>query len=313
MSTVPDIARPGTGTKPTSARGRRKAKLGELGPALVFIAPAALGFGVFFLWPTIRGLYLSLTDFSLFGSPTFIGLDNYRELVGDAVFWNALKVTVEYVVINIGLQTIIALALANLMYRVTKSAFVRGTLMLPYLIANVVVALVWLWMLDFQIGIVNQMLEWVGIGKVAWLGSETWAIPSIAFINVWRHVGYTALLIFAGLQTIPATIYEAAAVDGSSEWRTFWRITMPLLRPVMVLVLILTIIGSFQIFDTVAVTTKGGPVNASRVLQYYIYEQAFGRSHFGYAAAISAVLFLILAGVAFAQLKLLRAGESDLA
>ena len=312
MSTVPDVARPSAGKK-SKARPSRRSSFGELGPALVFIAPATLGFAVFFLWPTIRGLYLSFTDYSLFGSPTFTGLDNYRQLVQDEVFWNALKVTVEYVVINIGLQTIIALALANLMYRVTKSAFVRGALMLPYLIANVVVALVWLWMLDFQIGIVNQMLEWVGIDKVAWLGSEEWAIPSIAFINVWRHVGYTALLIFAGLQTIPATIYEAAAVDGSSEWRTFWRITMPLLRPVMVLVLVLIIIGSFQIFDTVAVTTKGGPVNASRVLQYYIYEQAFGRSHFGYGAALSAVLFLILAGVAFAQLKLLRAGESDLA
>jgi multiple sugar transport system permease protein len=313
MSTVPDVARASaSGTKPKTTRRPRR-NLQELGPALVFIAPAALGFAVFFLWPTLRGLYLSLTEYSLFGSPTFTGLDNYRELVQDKVFWNALKVTLEYVVINIGLQTIIALALANLMFRVTKSAFMRGALMLPYLIANVVVALVWLWMLDFQIGIVNQMLQWVGIDRVAWLGSEKWAIPSIALINVWRHVGYTALLIFAGLQMIPVSVYEAAALDGSSEWRTFWRITMPLLRPVMVLVLVLTIIGSFQIFDTVAVTTKGGPVNASRVLQYYIYEQAFGRSHFGYAAAMSAVLFVILAGVAFAQLKLLRAGESDLA
>ena len=215
MSTVPDVARPPAGTK-SKARRSRRSSVGELGPALVFIAPATLGFAVFFLWPTIRGLYLSFTDYSLFGSPTFTGLDNYRQLVQDEVFWNALKVTVEYVVINIGLQTIIALALANLMYRVTKSAFVRGALMLPYLIANVVVALVWLWMLDFQLGIINQMLEWVGIDKVAWLGSENWAIPSIAFINVWRHVGYTALLIFAGLQTIPSTIYEAAAVDGSS-------------------------------------------------------------------------------------------------
>ena len=313
MSTVPDVVQVAAGPEPRPAQARKRRRTGDLGVALLFIAPAAFGFGVFFMWPTFRGLYLSLTDYSLFGSPQFTGLDNYKELVHDEVFWNAMKVTVEYVVINIGLQTVIALGLANLMYRVTKSALVRGVLMLPFLIANVVVALMWLWMLDYQVGIVNQVLEWVGINRVAWLGSATWSIPSIALINVWRHVGYTALLIFAGLQTIPATVYEAAAVDGSSEWRTFWRITVPLLRPVLVLVLILTVIGSFQIFDTVAVTTKGGPVNSSRVMQYYIYDQAFGRFHFGYAAALSAVLFVILAGVAFAQMKLLRGNESDLA
>jgi multiple sugar transport system permease protein len=306
---------PATKAPPGAAgvRQRRPKRTGDLGVAILFILPASVGFGLFFLWPTIRGIYLSFTDYSLFGSPTFVGLDNYKKLANDDVFWNALKVTVEYVVINIGLQTIFAIILANLMFRLTKSALVRGVIMLPYLIANVVVALVFLWTLDYQIGIVNTILDQIGLGRVAWFGQENLAIPTIALVNVWRHVGYTALLIFAGLQMIPNTVYEAAAIDGSSEWRTFWRITMPLLRPVMVLVLVLTIIGSFQIFDTVAVTTKGGPVNASRVIQYYIWEQAFGRSHFGYAAAISAVLFLILAGVAFAQMRLLRAGESDLA
>jgi multiple sugar transport system permease protein len=221
-------------------------------------------------------------------------------------------VTLEYVVLNIGFQTVIALGLAVLMHRLTKSTLVRGSLLLPYLIANVIVALVWFWALDYQIGIVNQILDWVGIDKVAFFGSETWAIPTIAFVNVWRHMGYTALLIFAGLQTIPATMYEAASLDGSSEWRTFWRITMPLLRPVLVLVLVITVVGSFQVFDTVAVTTGGGPVNASRVIQVYIIERAFDRSDFGYAAALSAVLFLILATVAVVQMKLLRGGESDL-
>ena len=296
-----------------SKEPRRKARPhNDLKPALLFIAPAAVGFAVFYLWPTLRGLYLSLTEYSLLGSPEFIGLDNYREIVKDDLFWNAMKVTLEYVVLNIGFQTVIALGLAVLMHRLTKSTLIRGSLLLPYLIANVIVALVWFWALDYQIGIVNQILEWVGIHKVAFFGSETWAIPTIAFVNVWRHMGYTALLIFAGLQTIPATMYEAASLDGSSEWRTFWRITMPLLRPVLVLVLVITVVGSFQVFDTVAVTTGGGPVNASRVIQVYIIERAFDRSDFGYAAALSAVLFLILAIVAIVQMKLLRGGESDL-
>jgi multiple sugar transport system permease protein len=126
-------------------------------------------------------------------------------------------------------------------------------------------------------------------------------------------MGYTALLVFAGLQTIPKYVYEAAEVDGSTEMKTFWRITLPLLRPVLVMVLVVTMIGSFQIFDTVAVTTQGGPINATRVIYYYIYERAFTRFDFGYASAMAMVLFAILAIVSLLQLRLLRAKESDLA
>ena len=294
-------------SRPVPTRG------GDLRIALLFIAPAALGFLVFYLWPTLRGIYLSFTEYSLFGSPEFVGLDNYTAIASDALFWNAMKVTLWYVVLNIGFQTLIALGLAVLMHRLTKSAIIRGSILLPFLIASVVVALLWFWMLDFQIGIVNTMIEAIGLDKIAFFGNENWAIPTIAFVNVWKHMGYTALLIFAGLQMIPTTIYEAAAVDGSSEWKTFWRITLPLLRPVLVLVLIITVTGSFQVFDTVAITTGGGPGNASRVIQVYIVERAFERSDFGYAAALSAILFVILGLVAYLQNKFLRGGESDLA
>jgi multiple sugar transport system permease protein len=293
-------------------RRSRRARQRDLPAALAFIAPAALGFVTFYLWPTLRGFYLSFTEYNLLQAPEWVGLANYERLVNDPLFWNALKVTLVYVVINIGLQTVVALGLAVLMHRLTKSTFVRGVVLLPYLIANVIVALVWFWMLDAQLGIVNTMLGWVGVDAIAFFGDPQWALPTIALINVWRHLGYTALLIFAGLQTIPASVYEAAAMDGSSEWRTFWRITVPLLRPVLVLVLVLTVIGSFQIFDTIAVTTAGGPVHATRVIYFYIFEQAFTRFAFGYASALSVVLFLILAGVAIAQMKLLRADQSDL-
>jgi multiple sugar transport system permease protein len=293
-----------------SAKKARRAS--ELGVALLFILPAAIGFATFYLYPTIRGFYLSLTDYNILGLPRFIGLDNFREILRDDTFWNSMWVTIEYVLLNIGFQTVIALGLAVLMHRLTKSTFVRGSLMLPYLIANVVVALLWFWLLDYQIGIVNAFLDAIGLDKVAFFGNATLAIPTIAFVNVWRHMGYTALLIFAGLQTIPKTVYEAGAIDGASEWTMFWRITMPLLRPILVLVLVLTVTGSFQVFDTVAVTTGGGPGTASNVLQLYIFEQAFARQNFGYASALSVVLFLILAGVAFAQMKLLRGDESDL-
>jgi len=279
----------------------------------MFIAPAALGFLVFYLYPAIRGFYFSLTRYDLLGTPTWIGFGNFTAIANDPLFWNALKVTIEYVVLNIGFQTIIAVLLAVLMQRLTTSTLIRGALLVPWLISNVIAALVWFWLLDYQIGLVNQFLGWLGVNRVAFFADSVWAIPTIAAVNIWRNMGYTALLVFAGLQTIPRYVYEAASIDGSSEWRSFWRITLPLLRPVLAMVLVITVTGSFQVFDTVAVTTKGGPVNITRVFQYYIYQRAFADGQFGYASALSVVLFAILAILAALQLRLLRAGESDLA
>ncbi len=284
----------------------------DLKTALFFIAPAMIGFIVFYLVPTLRGIYLSFTEYSILGDPTWIGSANYEAIAKDPLFWNALAVTSQYVLINIVLQTALALGLALLMHRVAKSTLIRGALLLPYLMANVIAALLWFWLLDYQIGIVNYFIEAVGLPKVAFFGSEEWAIPTQALINTWRHMGYTALLLFAGLQAIPNHVYEVANLDGASPWQTFRKITMPLLRPVLVLVLIVTVIGSFQVFDTVAVTTLGGPVNASRVLQFYIYQKAFTESDFGYGSALAVILFVILALVAFIQMKFLKGNESDL-
>lgn len=307
----------------SASRGPRKSRkrgkpsddfrgIGDLKIALFFIAPAMIGLILFYLVPTIRGIYLSFTEYSILGDPEWIGTRNYERIAKDPLFWNALGVTSEYVVINIVLQTALALGLAILMQRVAKSTLIRGALLMPYLMANVIAALLWFWMLDYQIGIVNQIIEWTGLPRVAFFGSEQWAIPTQALINTWRHMGYTALLIFAGLQAIPNSVYEAASIDGSKAASTFWRITLPLLRPVLVLVLVVTVIGSFQVFDTVAVTTAGGPVNATRVLQFYIYQRAFNEQDFGYGSALAVILFLILAIVAFIQMKFLRGNQSDL-
>ncbi|MFD0448583.1 carbohydrate ABC transporter permease [Streptomyces indonesiensis] len=280
--------------------------------AAVFIAPALFGFLVFLLWPTLRGVYLSFTRFNLLTPAEWVGLDNYDRMIRDPVFWHSLAVTVEYVVINIGVQTVAALAIAVLLQRLTQSAVLRGIVLTPYLMSNVVAGIVWLWILDTQMGIGNEILQGLGFDRVPFLADDTWAIPTIALINVWRHVGYTALLLFAGLQAIPNDMYEAARVDGASEWRMFWRITMPLLRPVLAVVLIMTVIGSFQVFDTVAVTTAGGPANATNVLQYYIYGAAFGRFQFGYASAMSVALLVVLSVITIVQYRLTRASQTDL-
>ncbi len=280
--------------------------------ALLFILPAGIGLVVFYFWPLLRGIGLSFTSWDLLSPASFIGLDNYQRMIEDPVFWNAVRVTIVYVVINIGVQTAVALLIAVLMQRLARSLVLRAVILAPYLVSNVVAGLVFLWILDYQLGVGNQALTWLGLDRIGFLTSDTWAIPTIALINVWRHMGYTALLLFAGLLTIPNTLYEAARVDGASEVRMFFRVTLPLLRPILGLVLIISVVGSFQVFDTVAVTTNGGPVDASRVLQLYIYDNAFAQFDFGYAAALSVALLLVLVVVTFVQYRVTRAGRTDL-
>jgi multiple sugar transport system permease protein len=288
-----------------------KKRRNDLRIALVFLAPALIGFTVFYLVPAFRAFYLSFTDWNLLADPEFVGLDNYRRLLADELFWNALWVTAKYVLINISIQTVVAILMAVLMERLTRSTWIRGILLMPYLMSNVVVALLFLWILDLQLGIGNHVIAAIGLDRIPFFGSTDWVIPTIAGVNIWRHMGYTALLIFAGLQTIPRVLYEAAAIDGASEWKIFWRITMPLLRPVLAVVLVISIIGSFQIFDTIAVTTGGGPIHASRVIYFYIYEHAFQRFNMGYAAALSVTLVVLLLGVTALQLRLFRARDTD--
>lgn len=284
-----------------------------------FLLPSFIGFFLFFLLPTIRGIYLSFTDWNLLSnSGDFVGTENYANLMDDDLFWNSLWVTAKYVTINIFTQTILAILIAVMMDRLTKSAFIRGLVLLPWLIPNVVVALLFVWLLDPTLGVVSDFFAWFGL-ESNFFTSTSAVIPTIAGVNTWRHMGYTALLIFAGLQTIPGSLYEAAALDGASEWQMMRRITVPLLRPVLALVLVITVIGSFQVFDTVQVATggfggrPGGPVNASRVVYLYIYENAFNFNRMGYAAAISVILLVILMIITAVQLRILRAGESDLA
>jgi len=298
-----------TAAPPTGARRRRR---DDTRLALLFIAPATIGLLVFYFWPLLRGVWLSFTSWDVLTPATFIGVENYTTMFGDPVFWNALRVTALYVVINIGVQTVVALLIAVLMQRLSQSILLRSLVLTPYLVSNVVAALVFLWILDFQLGVGNNILEGLGLDRIGFFTSESWVIPTIALVNVWRHMGYTALLIFAGLLAIPPSMYEAARVDGASEVRSFFAITLPLLRPILGLVLIVSVIGSFQVFDTVAVTTSGGPVDASRVLQLYIYEKAFAQFDFGYASALSVALLLLLMVVTFLQYRVTRAGQSDL-
>ena len=298
-----------TSTRSAPPRRRRK---DDRKLALLFIAPASVGLLLFLVWPLLTGIYFSFTEYTTLTPPEWVGFENYRAMLADQVFWNSLKVTIWYVILNIGVQTVVALAIAVLMQRLTQSTILRSLVLAPYLVSNVVAAIVFLWILDTQLGIFNILLQWIGFDPIAFWASETWVIPTVALVNVWRHMGYTALLLFAGLQSIPAHLYEAARTEGAGEIAMFRRITLPLLRPILALVLIMTIIGSFQVFDTISVTTQGGPADASKVLQMYIYENAFAQYEFGYASALSVALLVILMVITFAQYWMSRAGQSDL-
>ncbi|HET6451767.1 MAG TPA: sugar ABC transporter permease [Spirochaetia bacterium] len=302
MRTAPGAVRfPGS----ASTAGR------EAGLGLLFILPSLAGFIVFFVVPAVRGLLISFTDWNLLTAPRAVGLANYAALLNDPDFWNALKVTALYVLWNIPVQTVLAVIVALVMNAAARSSLLKGMVLLPWLMPNVVVALLWVWLLDPTIGLINVAVKALGGPLLPFLSSPGMALPTIAGINIWRYLGYTALLVFAGLQTIPPEVYEAARIDGAGDRQTFWRITLPLLRPVLAFVVVTSVLGSFQIFDTVAVTTKGGPIATTKVFNYMIYQQAFERFQMGYATAVSMVLFLILVGVGLLQMKLLRAGEAE--
>lgn len=292
----------------TAVRGRRR---DDRWVAPLFIAPVLIGFAVFYVYPTVKGVWFSLTDYSLLNSPAYVGGANYAHLLHDEQFWNALKVTAYYVLVNIVSQTVLALGLATLMHRLTRSVVLRATLLLPWLVPNVTVGLLWAWLLDANLGFVNHLLHATGLGGVSFY-SPVWAMPSVALVNTWAYTGYTALLFYAGMLQIPQHLYESASVDGAGEIRMFRRITLPLLRPILALVLVVSLIGSFQIFDTVAVVYQGRPIPEVRVIYFYIYQQAFSFFHMGYASAVAMVLVVVLGLLTFVQLRLLRASRSDL-
>ena len=256
---------------------------------------------------------LSFTDTIDLATPgQGVGFENYRKVFQDPIFWNAIRVTLQYVVINIGTQTIIALGLAVAMDRLTTKTWIRIALLMPWLIPGVSAAMLYRWMLNPLIGVFNQFLAIFGHPGFLFFGSETMAMPTVALVNTWRFVGYTSLLIYAGIQMIPKSLYEAGALDGASEWRLFSKITLPLLRPVLVMVMVVSFIGSFQIFDTMVIATDGGPINATRALNFYIYEKAFEQYKIGYAAAMATLLLLFLAIFSILQLRIAKANDSDL-
>lgn len=286
----------------------------EIALGFLFILPALIGFVVFYAYPAIRSVGISFTEWNLLSDAEFVGIQNYQDIFEDDRFWRSLQITVTYVLWNIPIQTVLAVLIAVIMDKVNNSAVLRGIIILPWLMPNVIVALLFIWILDPTLGIVNLFLKAIGIGSQGFFGVPDQAIATVAGVNIWRHMGYNAILIYAGLKTIPKSLYEAAVVDGANALVQFLRITLPLLRPVLVFVIVTSVIGSFQVFDTIAVATQGGPSGSTRTIIFYIYQEVFERRfNMGTATAASVVLFLILVTVTVIQTRYLQAGRSDLA
>jgi multiple sugar transport system permease protein len=309
-STPTDPRPPPSADRPHPLAPTRRA---ETLTAWALVLPACIGFVAFYALATLRALQISFTDWNLLRAPNFVGLENYAALIEDGKFWNGMRLSLYYVLFNIPLQIALGLGLAVAMDRLTKSLFVKSIVLLPYLLSNVLVALVWLWMLDPVMGVANHAIAALGLERQPFFGGADQALITIAAVNVWRHMGLVAMLFLAGLQNIPRYLYEAAALEGANEWQMFRRVTLPLLRPVMVFVLVTSVTGSFQIFDTVVVTSNGGPLDATRVIVHYIVQNAFTFYKMGYASAMSMALMLAMLLYTALQMRVMRANESDLA
>ncbi|WP_207229407.1 carbohydrate ABC transporter permease [Ktedonosporobacter rubrisoli] len=263
--------------------------------AYVFLFPSLLGLVLFLLLPVFVVAGLSFFDWGLLSQPRFIGLQNYISLFQNPVVWRSLGVSVYFVLLNIPLQTLLALLLAIFMNKRLPGLGIYRTLFaVPWMATPVAMGIVWQWIFDPQFGALNNFLLLLGIHGPQWLVSQQWALPSIVIVTLWQNVGYTMLFFLAGLQSIPEHLYEAAYIDGATPFQSFFKVTLPLLNPTMFFVLVTNIIGSFQLFDTVYTMTKGGPAGSTNVLNFYIFQQAFQFFHAGYASALSMVLFAIL-------------------
>ena len=291
-------------------RSRRTQRLWSTLTAYAFIGPSLIGVLAFLLAPVVIVAVISLFRWNLLSPPRFVGLGNYRRMAHDGSVWHSVLVTFGYVLLTIPAQTILALALAMLLntglpgVRALRAAYV-----IPWMATPVVMGVVWQWIFDGQHGALNSFLSVFGIDAVNWLHSTSLALPSVAMVGLWSGTGYTMLFFLAGLQAIPEQMYEAARVDGASPVQQFFRITLPLLRPTLFFVLVTSIIGSFQVFDTIYSMTapvQGGPAESTTVLNFQIYRTAFQVFDDGYASAIAMLLFGLLLLLTLAQVLYFR-------
>jgi multiple sugar transport system permease protein len=273
----------------------------------LWISPWVIGFLVFSLGPIIASFYLSFTEYKIAGSPQWIGLANYSEaLFNDKLFWPSLMRTVYFTLATVVLGVIFSLLAALLLNQnIHGRSVFRALFYLPSLTPVVSMAILWMWLLQPQVGLVNFLLGLVGIPGPGWLTTRQWAIPSMIMISLWASIGGGRMIIFlAGLQGVPKELHESAEIDGASGVRRFFAITLPMISPVILFNLILGIIGSFGVFSLAYIATNGGPNYATWFYMLHLYYNAFSYFQMGYASALAWIFFLIIFLLSYLQIKL---------
>jgi multiple sugar transport system permease protein len=306
MTTVRAVSRnryqSGSGTRiaqaPAHAHIRRPR--GTRGTAWAFLAPLAIYLAVFYAYPLYRNIELSLKDYTVQsfvrGNAPFVGWDNYAEIFQDPAFGPALRNTMVFTLVSIVVQYSVGLALATFFNRrFTLAPTLRALFLVPWLLPLIVSASAWSWMLNSESGIVNSFLGLFGVEPVNWLTSPDWSLTAVILANVWIGIPFNLVILYSGLQNIPAELYEAAALDGAGPWEQFRRITFPLLRPVSAITLLLGLIYTLKVFDIIWIMTRGGPSNSSATLSTWSYQLGFGSllPHFGPGAAVGNLLILL--------------------
>jgi len=284
---------------------------------VLFLGPALAAIGLFFFVPVLAAFVMSFTDFDIYSLgdlqyARFVGLRNYFQLFEDPLFWKALWNTLYFLVAGGPLSIAVSLGTAVLLQSklVRYQSFFRFVYFAPVVTTLVAVAIVWRFVYHPRFGVLNFFLSLLGVDMIDWLGDPHWAMPAIIILAVWKNFGYNMIIFIAGLQNIPASLYEAASIDGAGTWQRFTKITLPMLAPTTVFITVITMIGYFQLFAEPYVMTQGGPLNSTLSIVLLMYQQGFRWWNMGYSAAIAFVLFACILVASIVQTRLQgRGGE----
>ncbi len=275
-----------------------------------FVSPYLIHLTLFIVYPVVFSIILTFVKWNIISPMKYVGFDNFLRLFQDRLVWISLYNTFIFLLIHIPLQIIIALTLAYFLnQKILFKGFFRAAFFLPFIISGVVITILWQQLYGYDSGLINKLLTDFGLGKVAWLTNKNVAIISIAIMATWKNVGLYVILFLVGLQTVPQEYYEAADVEGASQWQKFWHITLPAINPTIFMVLILSTIGGFSLFIEPYIMTSGGPLNSTLSVMLYIYKQAFEFYHMGYAATIGLFASVVIMIVVVIQKYTIEKGN----
>jgi multiple sugar transport system permease protein len=276
--------------------------------SLIFVLPALINFAIFRYYPIIWATRASFWDYSMLaGFTKFVGFGNYERLLGDRFFWQIMWVTTQFFLMYVPAIVILALTLAVFSNQKKPGmGTIRAIIFIPVVTSFVVVSIIWGMLLNRDVGLINGIIQSFGFPRISFLLDKMRALPTIAFISVWKNVGYSVVILAAGLKSIPGEFYEAAIVDGANGWQRFINITIPLIMRQLMFVTVMATLGAFQVFVPVYALTNGGPSRATNVIVFHIYNRAFRFGEMGYASAMSIVLLLVLLVVSLVQMRMFK-------